>query len=217
MLRLGRRLISARYLACHPAKAIRLCEDIAYNLRRAQGIYDPATLDAYRLLAQLYTSSGLSYQKSALKDKAAASLARDYFKKAVLLEEDILRHLANEGNGQHGRGEVEEDTAAAILAEHGVSLNGGNDKPSNGKPVDRSADVKTHLHLLKLAYQRFGQWPKQYAVYEQLNADVFRMYGTALKGVEGVEKWQVKGFGAGKAESEEGTFATPKEWDIVVG
>ena len=138
-------------------------------------------------------------------------------KKAVLLEEDILRRLVNEGNKDSVDDDDEDDTAAVILAEHGVHVHGDEDEPKKSEPVDRSADVKTHLRLLKLAYQRLGQWPKSYNVYEQLNADVFRLYGAQLKGVEGVEKWQVKGFGSGKAESEDGAFVAPKQWDIVVG
>jgi hypothetical protein len=77
-------------------------------------------------------------------------------------------------------------------------------------------EVKTHLHLLKLAFQRDGQWPKAYPVYEQLNADVFAQYGSALKGMEGVEKWSAKTYGNGKAEANEGAFIAPTQWDILL-
>ena len=70
-----------------------------------------------------------------------------------------------------------------------------------------------HLRLLKFAYQRYGDWPKSYATYEKLNADVFRYF--ELKGIEGVEKWNAKAFGRGKAESGEGTFAAISDWDIL--
>jgi hypothetical protein len=53
-------------------------------------------------------------------------------------------------------------------------------------------------------------------VYEQLNADVFAQYGSALKGAEGVEKWNAKNFGNGKAESNEGAFKAPAQWDILL-
>lgn len=82
--------------------------------------------------------------------------------------------------------------------------------------VDGSAAIKHHLQLLKLAYQRFGQWSKPYGAYETLDAEIFKQYGTELKGVEGVEKWQAKGFGGGKAENGEGAFAPPQQWDILV-
>ena len=213
LLNLGQRLVCARYLAGHPVKAIRLCEDISYNLRRAHGISHPATLEAFQILSQLYTSAGLSFQKTAAGgDKSAGAIAADYLKKAIMIEEDILRWFVSEESGTN---DDEDDTAAAILAEHGVQVNSPSDEGEE-KSVDRSAEVKTHLHLLKLAYQRYGQWPKAYGVYEQLNADIFASYGGALKGAEGVEKWSAKGFGAGKAESGEGAFTAPKQWDILV-
>lgn len=212
LLNLGQRLVCARYLAGHPVKAIRLCEDISYNLRRAHGISHPATLEAFQILSQLYTSAGQSFQKNAGSDKSAGMIAADYFKKAVIVEEDILRWFVSEGSGNN---DDEDDTAAAILAEHGVALSGPEDE-SEEQSVDRSVEVKTHMNLLKLAFQRYGQWPKNYAVYEQLNADIFAHYGAALKGAEGVEKWTAKGFGSGKAESNEGNFAAPAQWDIIL-
>lgn len=216
LINLGQRLICARYLAGHPIKAIRLCEDIAYNLRRAHGVTHPATMSAYKILAQLYTSTAQMYQKNAASDKSAASLASDYFKRAVLMEEDVLRWLVNAGKSGAESQSDEEDTAAAILAEHGVQVDGVEPQSEEEESVDRSAAVKHHLQLLKLAYQRFGQWPKPYGAYEALNADIFKLYGEGLKGVEGVEKWQAKGFGGGKAESGEGAFAPPQQWDILV-
>jgi len=137
------------------------------------------------------------------------------------VHEDILRRFVSGGNRNgNGKDDDEEDTAAAILAEHGVSVSGGGaDGEANGhaeKRVDVGAEVKSHLQLLKLAYQRLGKWPKPYGVYEQLNADVFRQYAAELKGVEGVEKWQVKSFGGGKAESETGVYVAPSQWDILV-
>ena len=66
-----------------------------------------------------------------------------------------------------------------------------------------SEHVRRHLRLLKLAVQRLGYWPKEYAEYERLNADVFREYGADLQGVEGVEKWDLKSFGNGKAEADD--------------
>lgn len=212
LLNLGQRLVCARYLAGHPVKAIRLCEDISYNLRRAHGISHPATLEAFQILAQLYTSTGLFYQKNAGSDKSSAMLSADYFKKAVLVEEDILRWFVAEVSGNQ---DDEDDTAAAILAEHGVQVSGPVDQTEE-QSVDRSVEVKAHLHLLKLAFQRYGQWPKAYGVYEQLNADLFAQFGAALKGQEGVEKWTSKGFGSGKAESTEGAFTAPAQWDILL-
>lgn len=90
-----------------------------------------------------------------------------------------------------------------------------NDGRADELDVDKGKLVKEHLRLMKLAYQRLGSWPKQYSAYERLNADAFKAYGAQLSGVEGVEKWQVKGFGAGKAESNDGAFVGVSEWEIL--
>jgi len=212
LLNLGRRLVCARYLAGHQIKAIRLCEDIAYNLRRVNGIRHPATLETYDLLAQLYNRTGKAYQREAGSDKAAASLAAENFKKAVFVHEDVLRWILNEVTG--GISGDDDDTAAAILAEHGIHHDGD----VAGAATDSAALgslAKKHLLLLKYSHQRLGAWPKSYSNYERLNADLFSHFGEQLKGVEGVEKWQSKGFGAGKAESEDGVFAGASQWNIV--
>ncbi|RMY02353.1 hypothetical protein D0868_08011 [Hortaea werneckii] len=215
LLNLGRRLICSRYLAGHPIKAIRLCEDIAYNLRRVHGARHPVTLETYALLAQLYTSAAQQYQKSAEKDKSSASIATDYFKKAIFVHEDVLRWLVGGSSEGAEEDDDDEDTAATILKENGVSIDEDNDGQADEAGVDRATLVKDHLGLLKLAYQRLGNWPKNYAVYERLNADVFKVFGGQLQGVEGVEKWQSKGFGAGKAESQSGLFEGVSDWEIL--
>lgn len=216
LLNLGQRLICARYLAGHQIKALRLAEDISYNLRRVNGIRHPATLDAYKLLAQLYTSTGLAYQKEAGSDKAAGGLAADHFKKAIVVHEDVLRWLLSDSTGGAAGGDDEqEDTAAAILAEHGVDVS----RESNVNGIDdarRGELVKQHMHLLRLGYQRLGSWPKSYSAYERLNAELFSNFGEQLKGVEGVEKWNAKSYGSGKAESQEGTFQGTTKWEILV-
>ncbi|KAF2454326.1 hypothetical protein BDY21DRAFT_353647 [Lineolata rhizophorae] len=203
LLNLGRRLICARYLAGHPIKALRLCEDIAYNMRRVHGACHPITLETNLLLAQLYTSTGQSYQKN-----KAPELANEYFKKALLVHEEMLRLLVNEGTGADDDDEL--DTAAALLAEHGVSVHSDHDQSEN---VDLSDVAKMHFFLLKFAFQRLGSWPKPYAEYERLNADLFRRF--QWNDVEGTEKWQAKGFGGGKSESAEGSFAGVQSWEFA--
>ncbi|KAI7689845.1 hypothetical protein KC322_g11618, partial [Hortaea werneckii] len=215
LLNLGRRLICSRYLAGHPIKAIRLCEDIAYNLRRVHGARHPVTLETYGLLAQLYTSAAQQYQKGAEKDKSSASIATDYFKKAIFVHEDVLRWLVGGSSEGAEEDDDDEDTAATILKENGVSIDEDNDGQADEAGVDRVTLAKDHLGLLKLAYQRLGNWPKNYGVYERLNADVFKVFGSQLQGVEGVEKWQSKGFGAGKAESQSGLFEGVSDWEIL--
>jgi hypothetical protein len=223
LLNLGRRLIAARYLAGHPVKAIRLCEDIAYNMRRTHGPRAAVTIETYELLAQLYTSTAQSYQAKVSSEKTGA-LAQEYFKKAIGVHEDMLRLMVHEHGSSYDDSDDDElDTTAALLAKEGVSVNGsvvddkGSDSTLAQTSVDKSAVALRHLHLLKLAYQRLGAWPKPYEVYHTLNAQVFATFGAEpqWKGVQGTEKWSAKEFGAGKAESNDGAFENGAlEWDF---
>ena len=59
IISIGRRYVQATYAnKDHRSRAIRLCEDICYNLRRVWGSLDPKTLEMSELLSQLYTSMG---------------------------------------------------------------------------------------------------------------------------------------------------------------
>lgn len=61
IIAVGRAFVQARYLNAskeRKSEAIRLCEDICYNLRRTSGGLDPKTLEMSDLLSQLYTSMG---------------------------------------------------------------------------------------------------------------------------------------------------------------
>ena len=59
IIAIGRRFVQARYLnKDHRSRAIRLCEDICYNLRRVWGSLDPKSLEMSDLLSELYTSMG---------------------------------------------------------------------------------------------------------------------------------------------------------------
>lgn len=139
-----------------------------------------------------------------------------------MIHEDILRWLRSDATGgdvDDGVDIDDDDSAAQILAEHGIHHDThGQHQDVEGtgfSTAQRGQLIKWHLRLLKLAYQRYGSWPKDYKHYESLNAQLFRTFATELKGAEGVEKWQAKGFGAGKAESNEGAFQGNREWEIV--
>ena len=59
IISIGRLYVQATYAnKDHRSRAIRLCEDICYNLRRVWGALDPKTLEMSELLSQLYTSMG---------------------------------------------------------------------------------------------------------------------------------------------------------------
>lgn len=161
------------------------------------------------------------YQQTAAKgDKAAGLVAQDYFKKAMGIHEVVLRSMVNAQSGEAGDGEDSDDefdTAAALLAREGVNPKRPIKKTSaalDASQIDKSVVARKHLYLLKFAYQRLGSWPKPYAEYERLNAQIFRLFSSeaSWKGVEGTEKWDAMGFGAGKAESQEGSFGGIKDW-----
>ncbi|KAL4864920.1 hypothetical protein BDV12DRAFT_200638 [Aspergillus spectabilis] len=192
-LSLGRLYIMVRYLVGDAMAAVRLAEDIVYNSRRVHGARHSNTLQMSALLSQLYTGVGQRYQSH----KDGQELANRYYKKSAALHENILRALS--------------DPAFADLdgsVDGGMNTDGyafdndfANDFLSNNGSVDDQ--VRYHFKLFKLAIQRLGSWPKDYTEYERLNADIFREYPSAVKGVDGIEKWDLKGFGAGKAESNE--------------
>ncbi|KAF2261879.1 hypothetical protein CC78DRAFT_469263 [Lojkania enalia] len=221
LVNLGRRLICARYLAGHPIKAIRLCEDIAYNMRRTHGTRAAVTLETYDLLAHLYTSTGHMYQSKAAVEKTGA-LAHEYFKKAIGVHEDILHWLVNNEQSVDNLEDDEFDTTTALLAEYGIGVNdsvdGKQNKDIEQPGINKSAWAIRHLYLLKLAYQRYGGWPKPVAEYERLNAELFRVFGgeSEWKDAKGVETWDAKGFGAGKAEGKEGAFEGVDDWAFAI-
>ena len=81
----------------------------------------------------------------------------------------------------------------------------GMSSPSSASSPCETAEegkhVRQHLHMLKLAVERLGNWPKDYSEYERLNADVFRTFANDLEGVDGVEKWNLQSFRSGRAEA----------------
>ena len=81
IISIGRRYVQATYAnKDHRSRAIRLCEDICYNLRRVWGALDPKTLEMSELLSQLYTSMG-------------------HHREAMGVHENILRLVAEGDDG----------------------------------------------------------------------------------------------------------------------
>ncbi|KAL8781838.1 MAG: hypothetical protein Q9213_005840 [Squamulea squamosa] len=59
IIEIGRLFVQARYQRKERrSEAIRLCEDICYNMRRVWGSLDPKTLEMSNLLSELYTNMG---------------------------------------------------------------------------------------------------------------------------------------------------------------
>lgn len=81
IISIGRRYVQATYAnKDHRSRAIRLCEDICYNLRRVWGALDPKTLEMSELLSQLYTSMG-------------------HYREAMGVHENILRLVVEGDDG----------------------------------------------------------------------------------------------------------------------
>ncbi|KAL4883534.1 hypothetical protein BJY04DRAFT_216358 [Aspergillus karnatakaensis] len=204
-LSLGRLYIMVRYLVGDTMSAVRLAEDIVYNCRRVHGARHPATLQMSALLSQLYTGVGQRYQSH----KDGQELANRYYKKSAAVHENILRTLSDPAFADL------DGSFDGNMSTDGSAFDGDyNDFfTNNGASIEEQ--VRHHFMLFKLAIQRLGTWPKDYSEYERLNADIFREYPSVLKGVDGVEKWDLKKFGAGKAESNEDLVDTEfKDWQL---
>lgn len=81
IISIGRRYVQATYAnKDHRSRAIRLCEDICYNLRRVWGSLDPKTLEMSELLSQLYTSMG-------------------HYREAMAVHENVLRLVVDGDDG----------------------------------------------------------------------------------------------------------------------
>ncbi|EEA24133.1 ankyrin repeat domain protein, putative [Talaromyces marneffei ATCC 18224] len=74
---------------------------------------------------------------------------------------------------------------------------------SKSTAAERYVDVPTHFYLLKLAVERLGWWPRGYSIYKRLNANLFQNFIDYLIDFEGVERWNLKKFGSGRAEADD--------------
>ncbi|KAF3764985.1 hypothetical protein M406DRAFT_346810 [Cryphonectria parasitica EP155] len=123
MLALGLRLVQVSFTSAKTdadrKNAIRLAEDLAYNVRRVHGARHQRTLEIMSLLASLYTSTAQHYHHQAAPPsssgaepsgsagagadsrKRAADMAKLYFKKAAVVHEDLLKLLVDSEAGAH--------------------------------------------------------------------------------------------------------------------
>jgi hypothetical protein len=190
-LALGRMLAITLYLVGDYSSSIRLAEDIVYNCARVHGPRHSSTVEMTVLLSQMYTSVAQGYQGTA----DHRELATQYYKKAAALHENALRVF------------VDPSSAATAIDADTISA-----EPYSASPASSPGDetypakshakaVRQHLHLLKLAVERLGNWPKDYAEYERLNSDVFRTFREDLQGIKGLDKCNLSQFGDGRAEA----------------
>ncbi|CAG8384408.1 unnamed protein product [Penicillium salamii] len=208
-LNLARQYILARYLVGDRVKAARLAEDIVYNCRRVNGANHPSTLEMSTLLSQLYTAIAQRYQA----EKNGQHLANKYYKKSAGVHESLLRVFVDPSLGEF-EGALDGSFSMDGSA-YDINMQ---DQFSDAGSAMTGDHACTHLELFKLSVQRLGDWPKDYDEYKSLNDDIFRLFGEELKGVEGVEKWNLKDFGAGKASSSKDTLDVQNiSWSIELG
>lgn len=209
-LDLARRYILARFLVGDAVKASRLAEDIVYNCRRVNGARHTNTLEMSTLLSQLYTAIAQRYQS----DKNGQHMANKYYKKSAAVHESLLRVFVDPSLAEF------EGTLDASFSMDGSAydLNIQEQGSDGGYSLASGEHVRAHLNLLKLSIQRLGDWPKDYSEYQTLSAGLFAEFGDELKGVSGVEEWNPKNFGSGKASSAEDTFDLKAfTWSIDLG
>ncbi|KAL3482056.1 hypothetical protein BJX99DRAFT_253179 [Aspergillus californicus] len=187
-LALGRMLAVTLYLVGDYSASIRLAEDIVYNCARVHGPSHASTAEMTVLLAQMYTSVAQGYQKSA----DHRELATQYYKKAAALHENALRAFVDPSSALTAMDANTDEQGSPVAS---PPSSPGETGKSSGK------SVRQHLHLLKLAVERLGNWPKDYSEYERLNSDVFRMFREDLQGIKGLDKCNLRQFGAGRAEA----------------
>ncbi|KAF4763603.1 hypothetical protein HAV15_000669 [Penicillium sp. str.  len=209
-LDLARRYILARFLVGDAVKASRLAEDIVYNCRRVNGARHTNTLEMSTLLSQLYTAIAQRYQS----DKNGQHMANKYYKKSAAVHESLLRVLVDPSLAEF------EGTLDASFSMDGSAydLNIQEQGSDGGYSLASGEHVRAHLNLLKLSVQRLGDWPKDYSEYQTLSAGLFAEFGDELKGVSGVEEWNPKNYGSGKAASAEDILDLKAfTWSIDLG
>jgi tetratricopeptide (TPR) repeat protein len=195
-LALGRMLVITRYLIGDYAASVRLAEDLVYNCARVHGPRHPSTIEMTVLLSQMYTSMAQGYQEQ----KGRHELAYRYYRKAAALHENALRVFIDPSSASTGDVDME-------------VISGMSSPSSSASPGEKEEGkhVRQHLHMLKLAVERLGDWPKDYSEYERLNQDLFNTFANDLEGVEGIDKWNLQSFGSGQAEASDDLVSFHRE------
>ncbi|KAI0871775.1 hypothetical protein GGS24DRAFT_509450 [Hypoxylon argillaceum] len=152
-LSLGTRLVQVRCVAGDLQGAIRLAEDLVYNLRRTNGPRHRQTLAMYELLASIYTSAGHHFTErsntsaaSAGDKKRDAALAKSFFKKAVTVNEDLLKLLV-EVDADDSDDDDDDTFSVASGSHHGsLRVQNGAYRPAGGRVSSRPS-----MSLLQLS------------------------------------------------------------------
>lgn len=157
MLALGTRLVQSLFLNAgknekERKEAIRLAEDISYNVRRVHGARHQRTLDTMSLLAELYTSSAQYYQSISSNTTNGNSgttldknrdMARVYLKKACAVHEDALKLIIDKA----GDDEVSDDESVASDSHRGSNRGSRGVSPSvMRKSSTSTVGTQSHHH-----------------------------------------------------------------------
>ncbi|KAL4978775.1 hypothetical protein BDW66DRAFT_148978 [Aspergillus desertorum] len=102
-------------------------------------------------------------------------LASQFYKKAAALHENALRVFIDPSSAS--------TTTDIDLEQPSPSVSGLPIPAETAKSLGEC--IRQHLHLLKLAVERLGNWPKEYSEYERSNSDLFRMFRDELQGIKG--------------------------------
>ncbi|KAL9092970.1 MAG: hypothetical protein Q9159_000594 [Coniocarpon cinnabarinum] len=209
---IARRLIQAYFCSGNYASAMRLAEDMLYNVRCVYGPRSANALSFYELVSQLYISSALQLQQQ--DTKTAKETAQAYFKKAADVHTNVLKLFVN----------VSEDSAGEDSdLDSEISSNASSPKAGCGhtyleQKKEREEAMKRHMRGLKLAYQRLGGWTRDAKDFDKVTDLVWQAHGKDLgmerKNVMSRE-WSSNGWGAGKSEGREDEFVGPSRWEVL--
>ena len=211
---IARRLIQAHFRCGSYSSAIRLAEDMLYNVRRVHGSRSVTALGFYQLLSQLYISSALQLKQD--DSKTAQDTARAYFKKAADTHSEVLKLFIDASEGS-------DDEDASDLDSEISSSNRSSPTPGCGhafleQKKEHDEAIKRHIRGLRLAYQRFGGWGRDAAEVEKVTDLVWQAHGKEL-GLERKDvmsrEWSAQGWGSGKAEGAEDEFVGPARWEVL--
>lgn len=236
---LGFRLVQAEFSAGNYRKAIRLCEDLVYNIKRVHGLKNPRLYSNWDLLAQLYTGYANHLLSEAAKQDPATKKVSEQnallnLRKAADIHLTALKQLVE--SGASDASDDDDDYGSSIsfnlrgspVTANGSGMNGANGNGDHHKHVrafqtreEELEVVRHHVRLLKLALQRAGGYSKPAKEYETVTQRIASHYGEDLK-LKDLEwsaaKWKVDGLPIGQAESQkqDGVFRVPARWEIHV-
>ena len=127
-------MVHARAAAKNIQAAIRLCDNLCYNLRHSRGILDPVTVNMSTILATLYTNNG-------------------QFEDAVKVHHHILHEIEAVLRGDHL-----DMHAHGAKSGHNNKQNGSAIAARQTVTKEMAEMVSQQLELLMYAHLRCGDW-----------------------------------------------------------